>query len=145
MANSISGIEMRTFMKSGFYGVTTSIHLLVPVSYDFEDSTSRHNIYDYWNQHRCLPPAYADANAFIEAVTNICKIEQIVLDSRLEIGNYVDLIIHKESKASGTIRKLESLIKSFTGGKKATKKPLKTRLIECSGIHDEEASTHIDA
>lgn len=136
----VSGIELRAITKSGFYGATTNIHLIVPISFDFDDSATRHEIYEYWNQNRCLPSAYADANAFIKKVSDISKIQQIMLGSCLEIGNYVDLIIHKESKASGTIRKLESLIKSFNGDKKVTKKSLKTRLDESSGIHDEMAS-----
>lgn len=111
-----AGVEMRVFSKSDFFGTSTSIHLIIPISIDFDDVATRHHVYFYWNQNQCLPPQYDEANAFIEEVKSIAgKIDQIMLGSDFCIGNYIELVISKQgSKMTGVIKKLQWLINPKT-------------------------------
>ncbi len=86
------------------------IQVDVPLLFNYDDSELQHQIYQCWDSTHHLPEEYGEANAFIDEVRKVTEITNIALGTRSTFGNFVGLIIVKNSKVAGTIAQLEKLI-----------------------------------
>ena len=106
----MNGVRMQTFTNYVLSGHTTYIHIYVPLSFDYENTALRGQIYRSWHETRHLPQEYTDVNIFIEEVNKITSIDQVMLGKSPSFGNYVCFIIIKNTKTTATITQLEKLI-----------------------------------
>lgn len=86
------------------------IQVDVPLLFDYDDAELQRQIYQCWDSTHHLPEEFSNVNAFIEEVKKVTEITNITLGTRSTFGNFVGLIIVKNSKVAGTIAQLEKLI-----------------------------------
>ena len=88
----------------------------IPIKYDFFDDTFRRRMNDAWNREQVLPriPAFANANAFIESVKEICPVLSMMRGKSKADGTYVVVnIARREANKGSRLEQLEDLIVAY--------------------------------
>ena len=90
------------------------IAIKFPMEYDFDDMSTRREMYDKWRSTKHFPERFQEANDLLAAIEYICPIGNFAQGFSKEEGTYIILLIGKESaNKKGVVRRLRDLIEKM--------------------------------